>query len=84
MRTEEHILKRGQKKNTFSVGCGNTRKERPNIRLKGACWRDMTIAGLRKDSRVSVMNRAEWGMTVIWLYRGSQMMGHARGKEEVK
>ena len=36
---------------------GKRRRDRPNIRWKDACKRDMTQAGLKEDNAT---NRAEW------------------------
>ena len=55
---------------------GKRRRQRPCLRWKDACKRDMTQAGLKEDNST---NRAAWWKKI---YRRPQMTGQARDEEE--
>ena len=52
---------------------GKRRRERPNLRWKDACKRDMTQAGLKEDNAT---NRAEWRKKLI------SYTGDPRGRDK--
>ena len=72
---EEHVVRR-----MLDVDIPGKRKRgRPNLRWKDACKRDMTEAGLKEDNATNKESMEEENKQS---YRGPQMTGQARDKEE--
>ena len=80
VREKEHIVRR-----MLDVDIpGKRRRERPILRWKDACKRDMTEVGLKGDpvERGQRNKQGRMEEEANQLYRGPQMTGQAREEEE--